>query len=91
MGVGASAAGSERERRNVIIRFSAQGNARMTEKHSTECEDATDARAPFKVLERCDRVFQFDLIRMIEFGPEYNQAVKDVADAVREILRERRT
>lgn len=38
-------------------------------------------------LERCHRVLHFDLRRMIEFGPDYNQAVKDVADVVRHSLK----
>lgn len=42
-----------------------------------------------EALERCDRVFHFDLRRMVEFGPDYNQAVKDAAGTVREALRGR--
>jgi hypothetical protein len=30
----------------------------------------------------CQRVIGFDLRRMVEWGPEYNQAVKDAYDVV---------
>ena len=38
------------------------------------------------VLEICDRVLHFDLRKMITWGDDYNQAVKDAADAVRAAL-----
>jgi len=37
-------------------------------------------------LRICDRVLRFDLRRMIEWGTDYNQAVKDAADATRAAL-----
>jgi len=37
-------------------------------------------------LEVCDRVLHFDLRKMITWGPDYNQAVKDAADAARAAL-----
>lgn len=39
-------------------------------------------------LEVCDRVLHFDLRRMITWGADYNQAVKDAADAARAALGE---
>jgi hypothetical protein len=39
-----------------------------------------------ELLQRCDCVFRFDLARMIVFGPDYNQAVKDASDALREAI-----
>jgi hypothetical protein len=39
-----------------------------------------------KALVVCDRVLHFDLRRMIEWGDDYNQAVKDAADAARAAL-----
>ena len=42
-----------------------------------------------KALKICDRVLHFDLRHMIEFGPHYNQAVKDAADAARAALGEK--
>lgn len=37
-------------------------------------------------LSVCDRVLHFDLKKMIVFGDDYNQAVKDAADATRAAL-----
>lgn len=38
--------------------------------------------------EACDRVLHFDLRKMIVFGDDYNQAVKDAADEIRAALAE---
>lgn len=37
-------------------------------------------------LKVANRIFQFDLWPMIEFGPHFNQAVKDAADATQAAL-----
>ena len=37
-------------------------------------------------LEVCDRVLHFDLRKMITWGPDYNQAVKDAANVTRAAL-----
>ena len=42
-------------------------------------------------LEVCDRVLHFDLRKMITWGNDYNQAVKDAADIARAALKEPRT
>lgn len=39
-----------------------------------------------KALEGAERVFFFDLSRMREIGPDYNQAVVDAGNRVREAL-----
>ncbi len=43
--------------------------------------EAVDLRPIREALECINRVLHFDLRRMIEFGDDYNQAVKDAADA----------
>lgn len=40
-------------------------------------------------LQVCDRVLHFDLRKMITWGNDYNQAVKDAADAARAALETR--
>ena len=39
-------------------------------------------------LEVCFRVLHFDLRKMITWGPDYNQAVRDAADATIAALKE---
>lgn len=41
-------------------------------------------------LDVCDRVLHFDLRKMITWGDDYNQAVKDAADAARAALEGKR-
>ena len=43
-------------------------------------------RAVAEAAKRADVVIHFDLQRMVTFGPDYNQAVKDVGDALHEAL-----
>jgi hypothetical protein len=49
-----------------------------------ECETRADRFE--EALRVCDRVLHFDLRRMIEWGDDFNQAVKDAADAARSVL-----
>ncbi len=49
--------------------------------------DAADRIAKLEAaLEVCDRVLHFDLRKMITWGPDYNQAVKDAANVTRAAL-----
>jgi hypothetical protein len=64
------------------------------ERRQREREEAADeiTRLTARVAELegalavCDRVLHFDLRRMIEWGDDYNQAVKDAADKARAAL-----
>ena len=38
--------------------------------------------AMYDALKKVERLLAFDLSRMIAFGPDYNQAVRDVYDEV---------
>lgn len=51
-----------------------------------KAKDADEIERLRAALEVCDRVLHFDLRRMITWGADYNQAVKDAADAVRAAL-----
>ena len=91
----AVAVSKENERLRNILHHSgiveiASYNNRVTEYMFHWEGRALDAEAKVEqmkmVLEMSNRVLHFDLRRMIEWGPDYNQAVKDAADEVRKIL-----
>ena len=46
----------------------------------------TKLRAVVDAANRAEKVIHFDLHHMVTFGPSYNQAVKDVGDALRDAL-----
>ena len=58
----------------------------LTADNEALCAEIERLRA---ALEVCDRVLHFDLRGMITWGKDYNQAVKDAADAARAALEER--
>jgi len=51
------------------------------------CQEAADEIERLRaVLQRCHSVLWFDLRNSLSFGPDYNQAVRDVALAVADVL-----
>jgi hypothetical protein len=79
---------AENERLTAELRTAADMNAvyegRLQEKEA-EVERLREA------LEVCDRVLHFDLRKMITWGNDYNQAVKDAADITRAALNREKT
>lgn len=61
-------------------------NARADNLAADNTRLAAQVEALTRALSVCDRVLHFDLQKMIVFGDDYNQAVKDAADATRAAL-----